>query len=77
MTLKWLRDIKTELQRSGISVIDMEQGRKHMRLRITNGRASALLFTSVSPSDVRAIKRVVLTAKQSLAKQEEAGHGKP
>lgn len=71
MSLKWFREIKVELQRSGISVINMEQGRKHMKMRITDGKASSFIFVSVSPSDHRAIRKVLLSAKQTLAKSGE------
>ena len=76
MSHKWFREMKFELQRSGITVIDMEHGRKHMKVRITNGKVSGFITTAVSPSDWRAIRKVVHSAKLCLARQEEgARHG--
>ena len=71
MGLKWFREVTRELKRSGITVISIEQGNKHAKVRVTNGRASGFVSISVSPSDWRMGKNIVRDARRVLAKNEE------
>lgn len=67
MKIKWLKEVTHALSLRGIRVISCEQGKKHVRLTITNGKTNRFLFTALSPSDHRAINNVIRSARKTLA----------
>lgn len=70
MKIRWLNEMKDALSHHGIRVICCEQGKKHVRLTITDGKAQGYLFTAMSPSDHRAIKNLVRSAKHMLVSSQ-------
>ena len=70
METRWINEIKANLARKGIDAVSYTQGSKHSRITITNGRATCLLFTALTPSDNRAMMNIVKTAKHALARKE-------
>lgn len=70
MKIRWLNEMRDALSRHGIRVISCEQGKKHVRLTITDGKAQGFLFTALSPSDHRAIKNLVKSARHMLVSNQ-------
>jgi hypothetical protein len=61
-----LKEIEQALDRYGIRVTGDEPGRKNRRLTITNGMRTAVMITSLTPSDHRAKQNIAHTARRLL-----------
>lgn len=64
------KEIGIALSRHGISIVEVYITSRHGKLKISNGRVTAMLYTSLSPSDNRAMLNIVKTAKRALAEAE-------
>ena len=49
-----LKELERELEKYGIRVMGDEPGKKNRRLTVTDGQKTAVMITSLTPSDHRA-----------------------
>jgi hypothetical protein len=63
---KSYRELIKVLGRHGIHVLNFEHGKKHGKMKITDGQATAIIITAKSPSDFRTLKNMVSDAKKTL-----------
>ena len=66
MERKSYRELIKALGANGIHVLNFEQGKKHGKMKITDGQATAIIITGKSPSDFRTLKNMVSDAKKTL-----------
>jgi len=69
MERRWLRDVTRALEAHGIKVKGHQDGRKHVKIIVSNGEMEAYIVTSASPSDVRTLKNIVRDAKHMLSEK--------
>ena len=70
MERRWLKQITDALEMHGITVVGFKDGKKHVKVTITDGKTTRFIVTSVSPSDRRSMMNIVQTAKKTLSKEQ-------
>lgn len=63
---KMLKEVGVILATYGIKIIGNELGKKHRKLRVSNGTKSATIIVAVSPSDHRAYLNIAKDARMAL-----------
>lgn len=59
------------LQDHGVTVLEFNEGRKHNKLRVTDGARFGLVICSDTCSDWRRAKNILSDAKRSLAQARD------
>ena len=70
MERRWLKQVTDALEMHGITVIGHKDGRKHVKITITDGKSTRFIVTSISPSDRRVLKNIVQSAKRTLSEEQ-------
>jgi hypothetical protein len=68
MERRWLKQVTDALEMHGIAVVGYKDGKKHVKITVTDGKSTRFIVTSVSPSDRRSLMNIVQTAKKTLSK---------
>lgn len=63
---KMLKEVSIMLATFGIKVVGDERGKKHRKLRVSNGIKNAMIVVAISPSDHRAYHNIVKAARNAL-----------
>lgn len=63
---KMLKELGVILATYGIVIVGNEMGRKHRKLRVSNGLKTATVTVAVSPSDHRAYRNIAKDARNAL-----------
>ena len=67
MERRWYKQIADALEADGITALGYENGKKHAKVKVTNGENTCFIVTSISPSDRRVLHNIVKSARTALA----------
>ena len=70
MERRWLKQVTDALNMHGITVVGYKDGKKHVKITITDGKATRFMVTPVSPSDRRTLMNLVRSAKKTLSQEQ-------
>jgi hypothetical protein len=63
---KQLRELKRLLEADGIAILSADRGRKHRKLRVSDGTREATVTVASTPSDWRALLNNLCIARRAL-----------